>query len=62
MEWARLGLDIAFRLGAIIVEALARGDDAVLDAKVGDLLGGELRNAIAKRAADARAAEKFGGA
>lgn len=61
MEWVRLGLEIGTKLVTIIVDALSRGDDSVLDAKVSDLLGPELRTTIAKRAADQRAAEKFGG-
>ena len=60
MEWVRLGFEIAGALGTVIVTALARGDDTVLDMRVRDLLGDELKSVIAKRAADARAAEKFG--
>ncbi len=60
MEWVRLGFEVASALGTVIVTALARGDDTVLDMRVRDLLGDELKSVIAKRVADARAAEKFG--
>jgi hypothetical protein len=60
MEWARLIVEVVTKLGMVIVEAVSRGDDSVLDAKVGDLLGPELRTTIAKQAADERARRKFG--
>ncbi len=60
MEWVRLGFEVASALGTVVITALARGDDTVLDMRVRDLLGDELKSVIAKRVADARAAEKFG--
>lgn len=59
MEWVRLGLELTMKLGEIIVGALVRGQDDVLDQRVSDLLGAELRTSIARRAAEIRAAERF---
>lgn len=60
MDWVKLVLEIVFRLGAVIHEALKNGDDSVLDRRVNELLGEELRSSVAKRIADARAEAKFG--
>lgn len=60
MEWASLALQLAMRLGMVIIEAVSRGDDTVLDARVGDLLGAEMRTTIAREIAEARARAKFG--
>lgn len=59
MEWLRIGFEIAFKIGERIADALSRGDDAVLDQRVGDLLGTELRTSIAKRAAEQRAQDHY---
>ena len=62
MEWLELAFKIAAKLGEVIIGAISRGDTAVLDQKIGDVLGHELRTTLARRAADAEAVAKFGGA
>lgn len=61
MEWLKFGLDIAGVLVPKIIEAFQHGDDAITTRSIDDILGHELRLTIAKRLADIRAAEKFGG-
>lgn len=59
MEWLRIGMELLGKLVPVVVDALQRGDDSVLDQKVSELLGHELRTTIVRRAAEQRAQERF---
>lgn len=51
---------LAFQVGAVIVGAIVKGDESILDKPVREVIGSELATTVAKKAADARAALKFG--
>jgi hypothetical protein len=57
-------LGLAIRLTTIVMTAIGAaidgGDSSILDKPVRELIGGELATTLAKKAADARAALKFG--
>ncbi len=59
IQWIELGWKIGSKLGEVILTAIARGDTSVLDQKVSDLLGPELRTTIARMLAEREAAKKF---
>lgn len=60
MEWLPLALEVATTLARAVIAAIQAGDASILDKPVRELLGQALATTLAKRAADARAAAKFG--
>lgn len=60
MEWARFAFEVGMTLSRAIFDAVTKGDSSILDKPVRELLGGELATTLAKKAADAKAREKFG--
>lgn len=59
LGWVQLAWQVGSKLAEVIIGAVARGDTSWMDQKVSDLLGGELRTTLARRAAEAEAAARF---
>jgi hypothetical protein len=60
LGWVQLAWQVGSKLAEVIIGAVSRGDTSWMDAKIGDLLGGDLRTTLARKAAEAEARAKFG--